>query len=163
MATSSKKDPPATCIFISKSFTCMYLWDFQRKMSKHSWNFLHSVFESVQRRQNVHHAASLDLVLLVKDEPESSKEGAEDDPDQGGHQEEHHLKKHKTCDTDIFTRIKKPMIYCHRHGLCADPQLKRRPWKQFVLHPFCSHPLSMLPTFVWDFSTVQFVFLSMKT
>ena len=45
----------------------------------------------MHQSQNGHHAASLNG-LLVKDKPQSSKEGAQDDSSQGGEDEEHHLK-----------------------------------------------------------------------
>ena len=47
----------------------------------------------MHQSQNGHHAASLNG-LLVKDKPQSSKEGAQDDSSQGGEEEEHHLKGH---------------------------------------------------------------------
>ena len=77
MAISSKKDPPTTCFMhfqlISKCFSLILRIDAERV--------------------NCDHAASLDLLLLVKDKPQSSKEGAEDDANQGGHHEEHHLER----------------------------------------------------------------------
>ena len=45
------------------------------------------------RRRNYDHAASLDLLLVVKEKSQSSVEAAEDDPNQGGEHQEHHLEK----------------------------------------------------------------------